>query len=266
MEAYHFEPINRFKRFSKQLDVVTVLCSKSWIAFDDTGERELYIFQSNGTVLITTNGVGSKAKWQWIPVNNSLLIDDNDDITMLHAEYIDNVVLALSLDGTDRCAFFIEENNSMQFAPKTLGQLVGYFLDKERKLIEQQISTLDSKEFEQKMRSEEERIKECEELWRKRDQDRHMRRAAGIKSDIKDSMDTKVKFAMATVLCALIFVIFLNLATVDFREWLCVCAFLIIVLVGSFIAIIIHDKKEYRDNLEQYKIEHPNDPANQFLN
>lgn len=79
--------------------------------FNDTGERELYIFQPDGSVIITKNGIGIKGTWEWIATNKSLVINSNGKVIMLHPEYIDKTILALNLDGTNMMAFLIEENH-----------------------------------------------------------------------------------------------------------------------------------------------------------
>ena len=61
---------------------------------------------------------------------------------MLRTAFVDENILAFRLDGTDRYAFMIDENNKALFAPKTLEELNVYLvdkLDKEKQiLIEQQ--------------------------------------------------------------------------------------------------------------------------------
>lgn len=152
MKTYVLEAIKRIKRFSEKFDVSSTLCDKTWVVFNDTGEREIYIFQPNGSVIITKNGVGIKGKWEWISTNKSLVINSNDKVIMLHPEYIDKTVLALTLDGTYKMVFLIEQGNKSSFAPKTLTELEQYFIDKEERLI-----------------AEEKRIKELNERRRKED-------------------------------------------------------------------------------------------------
>lgn len=157
MKTYILDSINRFKRFSENLDVATTLSNKTWVVFNDSGERELYIFQPDGSVIITKNGIGIVGQWQWISANQSLIIQRDGSVIMLHPEYIDNIILALNLDGTRETAFLIEESNRESFAPKTLSQLEGYFRNKEQKLLEE---------------AEERRKREAEELRKKREHER----------------------------------------------------------------------------------------------
>ena len=63
MKTYLFETLNRYKRFSESLDAKAVLSNKAWVVFNDEGEKQVYIFQEDGTVLITTNGIGSVKTW-----------------------------------------------------------------------------------------------------------------------------------------------------------------------------------------------------------
>lgn len=44
MKTYLFDTFNRYKRFSEKLDAKTILCNKSWWVFNDSGEKEVYIF------------------------------------------------------------------------------------------------------------------------------------------------------------------------------------------------------------------------------
>lgn len=137
MKTYLLDTINRIKQYSATLDAQTNLSGKSWVVFNDSGDKEVLIFNADGTVLITVNGVGIKRTWQWIAANKSLIISQPDDsIVMLHPEYLDNSVMALNRDGTNEYAFLIDENNSSNFAPKTLSELKAYFDDIERKPIE----------------------------------------------------------------------------------------------------------------------------------
>lgn len=134
MKTYLLDTISRIKRFSESLDVQTALCNRPWVVFNDSGDKEVFIFNTDGSVLITVNGVGIKRTWQWIAANKSLIINQPDDtIVMLHPEYFNNSVMALNRDGTQEYAFLIDDNNRNVFAPKTLSELQSYFLAIEQK-------------------------------------------------------------------------------------------------------------------------------------
>lgn len=50
MKTYLLETLNRYNRFSESLDAKVVLSNKAWVVFYDEGEKQVYIFQEDGTV------------------------------------------------------------------------------------------------------------------------------------------------------------------------------------------------------------------------
>lgn len=147
MKTYLLDTFNRYKRFSQNLDVKTILCSKSWYVFNDEGEKQLYIFQRDGSVLVTTNGIGSFFSWKYLSANNSILLYSNkDSFIMLRTAFIDDNILAFQLDGTNRYTFLIEENKLKTFYPKTLAQLNIYFKELEKRTEENRLLTEKKKE------------------------------------------------------------------------------------------------------------------------
>ena len=73
MKTYLLDSLNRIKRKGENLYAKTILCNKSWLIFNDSGDKELYIFQENGEVLISLNGIVSKGSWQYIPANKNIV-------------------------------------------------------------------------------------------------------------------------------------------------------------------------------------------------
>lgn len=132
MKFFLFDAINRYKRWSESLDIGTILCNKSWQVFNDSGDKEIYIFQSDGSLIMSINGRVVNGTWSYIPANHSLVINGAGQSYMLHPAFMDNVVLALNMDGTQDYAFMIDENNTEAFAPKSYSALLGYFAEKER--------------------------------------------------------------------------------------------------------------------------------------
>ena len=70
MKTYLLDILNRYNRFSENLDVKTILCNKSWFIFNDTGDKELYIFQENGSLIASVNGKVTNATWQYVPADS----------------------------------------------------------------------------------------------------------------------------------------------------------------------------------------------------
>ena len=100
------------KNWSYALDAKTILCSRSWIIFNDENVKEVYIFQKDGTLIVSHNGKVSRTKWEYIAQNTSLIIEnDQSETFMLKPTYFDNKVLMLQVDGTDEYTIMLNENN-----------------------------------------------------------------------------------------------------------------------------------------------------------
>ena len=132
MKTYLFDTFNRYKRFSENLDVKTILCNKSWWVFNDSGEKELYIFNTDGTLIIAVSGRVTNATWQYIPANKSIVVTGNAQSYMVHPAFCDNMLLALQVDGTNEYAFLIDESSLLSTDLRTFNDLVLYFANKEK--------------------------------------------------------------------------------------------------------------------------------------
>lgn len=127
MKTYLLDILNRYNRISETLDVKTILCNKSWWIFNDSGDKELYIFQENGSLIASVNGNVINATWQYISANKSLVISFKEQSYMLHPSFVDSIIFALQQDGTERFLFMINEEQCNSFYPKSLKELNAYF-------------------------------------------------------------------------------------------------------------------------------------------
>ena len=135
MKTYIFDTINRYKRFSEELDAKTILCNKSWYVLNDSGEKELYIFNTDETLIISVSGRVTNAIWKYISVNKSIIISVSNQSYMVHPAFYDNMIFALQMDGTNEYAFLIDEKNLFSTNLRTFNDLVIYFAEKERQAI-----------------------------------------------------------------------------------------------------------------------------------
>ena len=173
MKTYIFNAINRYKRFSENLEVQSAICNKSWWVFNDSGEKELYIFQEDGTLYITLNGKVTNGTWKYISANKSLIIGTESQSYMVHAAFIDATLLTLQVDGTEECAFLVNETNKQTYLPQTYSDIMGYFLIKEQMCIKEEEERKQRQLEEEKarleaeaQRKEEERLRAIEEAER----------------------------------------------------------------------------------------------------
>ena len=136
MKTYLLDILNKFQRFGENLDVKTILCNKAWLIFNDSGDKEVYIFQEDGTLLVSVNGEVSNATWQYVSANKSLIISSDGHSYMLRPSFMDDVIFVLQQDGTNKFAFMIHEEQSKHFHPKSLAELNAYFEEKVQKQLE----------------------------------------------------------------------------------------------------------------------------------
>jgi hypothetical protein len=110
MKTFLLNIPNEIRNWNNTLDAKSVLCNQSWNVFNDEGVKEVYVFQKDGTLIASHNGKVTKAKWEYIPQNTSLIIENSDaDTFMLRPTYYDRKVLALQVDGTDNYALMVDE-------------------------------------------------------------------------------------------------------------------------------------------------------------
>lgn len=251
MKTYLLETLNRYKRFSESLDAKAVLSNKAWIVFNDEGEKQVYIFQEDGTVLITTNGIGSVKTWKYIPANKSILINgDGNRFVMLRTAFVDENILAFQLDGTDRYAFMIDENNKALFAPKTLEELNIYLVDKldkeKQKRIEQQNK---ENEFAEKAKQKVDREK-----------------AEKIRREIEMKyLDSKIKKGMFfVVLAAVFYALAAAFSVLDGSVWV---GSLLFAIIFTYFGVCFYKRgmNTFKQKIKEYKDNNPDDPCIAYL-
>ena len=144
MKTFLLNIPNEIRNWSNTLDAKSVLCNQSWNVFNDEGVKEVYIFQKDGTLIASHNGKVTKAKWEYIPQNTSLIIENlGADTFMLRPTYYDKKVLALQVDGTDNYALMVDENYLEQLMLDSLENVRLYITDQSKyqeKIAEREIS------------------------------------------------------------------------------------------------------------------------------
>ena len=132
MKTYIFDTFNRYKRFSDKLDAKTILCNRSWWVFNDNGDKEIYIFQKDGTLIISIKGRVSYSTWKYISANQSIIITSGEQSYMVKPAFVDSNILALQVDGTDEYAFLIDEDILKRLVFKTFNDVLSYFEQREK--------------------------------------------------------------------------------------------------------------------------------------
>lgn len=187
MKTFLLDIADRFRRFDEQLDVKALLCNKSWQVFNDSGAKEIYIFQEDGSLIISLNGKVSKATWQYIQANHSLVINSDNESYMLHPFFQDENLFTLQLDGTHKYSFLLNEAQRDNFPVKTLTELQYYLEHKVRLMLQQKEREEQLRMLQIQQQAEQERLfairQREEELRKKKQREREKRLQAFIKDN-----------------------------------------------------------------------------------
>ena len=272
MKTYLLDTFNRYKRYSEKLDAKTVLCNKCWWVFNDVGEKETYIFKEDGSIIISISGAVTYGKWEYIPVNKSIIISGNNQSFMVLPSFVDEYILALQVDGTNNFAFLIDEQNKSKFAPKTYQDVIGYFVEKERRVIEakkkEEQRLLEAKKKEEQRLLEEQRQREIEAK-RKRQEELTNKN----KNDADELYSKWNLFGLPlifSIIGVLLFVLLINdrlgtgktlsVILIDILQYFPSNIWIIL----SILYLVIRTPF-LKWKIRRYIKKHPNDPVNPFL-
>lgn len=195
MKTYLFDTFNRYKRFSEELDAKTILCNKSWWVFNDSGEKEVYIFNTDGSLIISVSGKVTNVTWKYIPANKSIIISGNNQSYMVHPAFYDNMIFALQVDGTNEYSFLIDERSLPSTNLRTFNDLELYFAEKER----------------QAVLAEERKQQAAIEAQRQREIEREQKREEILMKNKKDELLIKITFCIALSSVVVIFLCLLDI-------------------------------------------------------
>ncbi len=129
MKTYISNTILRLRRYSKQLDAQSILYGKNWEVFNDTGEKEVFIFRPNSELLISRNGLVQKGKWELLSINN-MLIDIENNSYLFNTAFADDNFIALQLDGDNEFMVLIESATNRKLYLDSISQVENYLVNK----------------------------------------------------------------------------------------------------------------------------------------
>lgn len=116
------------KGISDNLNVKALLCENSWVVFHEE-KKIIFIFQKDGSLIISQNGIASRGKWEYIKPNKTILIESADTMLLLHPVFVDDVLFILQQDGTDGYVVLIAEMQIGKFVQKTISAIDDYLRD-----------------------------------------------------------------------------------------------------------------------------------------
>jgi len=111
MKTFIADIFPKLLQFSKKLDNTTILVNHPWLAYtEDSSERKIFIFSSSKELILSTNGIVQKGRWEYFQSANSILIEIGETKTLFNKAFIDESILLLKQDGNDEMLIFANEN------------------------------------------------------------------------------------------------------------------------------------------------------------
>lgn len=109
MKTYLSDIIPKIQKYSEKLDNLTLLTNQHWVLIDNIeNNKTVYIFRTNGELLISLNGKISKGNWESLG-NNSFLIEKGENSYLYKHGFFDKNILALKIDGINEYSFLVNE-------------------------------------------------------------------------------------------------------------------------------------------------------------
>lgn len=220
MKTYLMSIPDSIKGVSDKLNVKALLCDKSWVIYNDDGIKIVFIFEKNGSIIISQNGVVVKAKWEYVKANKSILIENNGQTLLLHPTFVDDILFIMQQDGTNLHIVMIDEKEVERLMLKTLEAINKYLVN-----VSNQHNTDD---IEQKRKEQIEKQKE-EQLLREQAYKETKDEIESSTAELKRQRKISNIIIVITVICIIIS-IFLTLLSTHL-------AVIPVILIVFFIAI-----------------------------
>ena len=92
----------RLSNYSQKLEKQAMFVDKIWAQVDEDGHHHSYIFESNGELMMSKNGMANMGTWKYYPQANSIRINlgDNNQILLNHG-FLNEAVMILKYDGAN---------------------------------------------------------------------------------------------------------------------------------------------------------------------
>ncbi|MDB9754711.1 hypothetical protein OAB20_00295 [Winogradskyella sp.] len=99
MQLYIKNLVKRLSQFSQRLDSIELFVDKKWVLIDEEGNQQSYIFERNGDLVMSKNGIVKMGKWKLYPEAQSIKIDRIEDQILLNQAFFDKALMILKYDG-----------------------------------------------------------------------------------------------------------------------------------------------------------------------
>ncbi len=111
MTEYLKSWIPKIKNFSLTLDKLAKLYNQPWVLVNEFDDFIKIIFQENGKLMVSKNGIVSSGNWELVSLANSILLDINGEKRLYNHQFIDDGLMILKLDGFSTDYFVLANQN-----------------------------------------------------------------------------------------------------------------------------------------------------------
>jgi hypothetical protein len=178
MKKYIHEIFPRLLKLNKTLDNLAILVDQPWLfSTEDSSERKIFIFSANKELIVSTNGVVEKGKWEYYAHAKSIVIELGDKMNLFNQTFIDDKILLLKQDGSDELMIF--GNGNKLNDPRKIDKYIKQVYEP-KLIIEQKPGPKMILEPQKKKTDE-----EIAEEKRKREKDKLTERVFDLKKDIR---------------------------------------------------------------------------------
>ena len=100
--------IERLSNYSQKLETQAMFVDKLWAVVDEDGHQQSYMFESNGELMMSKNGMVNMGTWHYYSQANSIRIDRgrNDQVLLNHG-FLDEAVMVLKYDGANNDSLLV---------------------------------------------------------------------------------------------------------------------------------------------------------------
>ena len=100
MKSYLTNLLPRLQQYSQSLDRKELLVDQPWVLLDENSNKQQYIFERDGKLIMSLNGKVQYGMWRYIAAAKSLVIDrgENDSLLLNHT-FVSQGACILKKDG-----------------------------------------------------------------------------------------------------------------------------------------------------------------------
>lgn len=142
METYNFIFLECVEFYYETTSISKALLNNTWCVYNEHGEKDIYIFQKDGTIIKSQNGKITSCSYLYIHENESIIINDIEQY-LIKLLFHSNVIVILQIEGRNGFAILINESiwDSFDINDKLIQKLFNYEIKRKSNQIKKELKT-----------------------------------------------------------------------------------------------------------------------------